>query len=101
MTEQEQIEDRHEIASIINGCLREGYCTASQLARRITQAGYRKIDDSCEVITKDDLNLYKKQAVKEFATLVKRECTYTNNHGLDLIRVVDFDVFLKEYEAEE
>lgn len=38
-----EIEDRHEIASIINGCLREGYCTASQLARRITQAGYGNV----------------------------------------------------------
>lgn len=40
MNEKYNIEDKHEIASIINHCLNDGYCDASMLARRITQAGY-------------------------------------------------------------
>ncbi len=40
MDEKYNIEDKHEIASIINHCLNDGYCDASMLARRITQAGY-------------------------------------------------------------
>lgn len=40
MNEKYNIEDKHEIASIINRCLDDGYCDASMLARRITQAGY-------------------------------------------------------------
>lgn len=40
MNEKYNIEDKHEIASIINHCLNDGYCDASMLARRIAQAGY-------------------------------------------------------------
>lgn len=54
LTDQE-IEDRHTIASIINECLRDGYCNASHLARRITQQGIGN----------------KKQAVKEFCEKLK------------------------------
>lgn len=41
MNEKYNIEDKHEIASIINHCLKDGYCDASMLARRIAQAWYR------------------------------------------------------------
>lgn len=34
------IEDKHEIASIIYHCLEDGCCDTSMLARRIAQAGY-------------------------------------------------------------
>lgn len=40
MNEKYNIKDKHEIASIINHCLDDGYCDASMLARRIVQAGY-------------------------------------------------------------
>ena len=89
------VRKRHDGDSVYNPY------NAKELAVELYNKNYRKIDDNCAVITKDDLNLYKKQAVKEFATLVKRECTFTNNHGLDLIRVVDFDVLLENYEVEE
>lgn len=40
MNKKYNIEDKHEIASIINRCLSDGYCDASMLARRIAQAWY-------------------------------------------------------------
>ena len=79
MTDNE-MEDRHEIASIIDGCLRDGYCTASQLARRIAQAGYGNV----------------KQAVKEFAEKLKSKL-----YDLEgIVQEDDIDELLKEYGVE-
>lgn len=67
MNKEQQIE---EMAKIIN----ELYCvyttTETNIAEGIYQAGYRKIDENCAVITKDELKLYQKQAVKEFANIL-------------------------------
>lgn len=41
MNKKYNIEDKHEIASIINHCLKDGCCDVSMLARRIAQAWYR------------------------------------------------------------
>lgn len=84
-----EIEDRHEIASIINGCLRDGYCTASQLARRITQAGYGNV----------------KQAVKEFAENLKRKSDFfinedNYNEHIEVVKIKYIDELLKEYGLE-
>lgn len=38
-----------------------------QIAEALYSAGYHKIDENCVVITKDKLEEYKRQAVKEFA----------------------------------
>lgn len=72
MNKEQQIE---EMAKIIN----ELYCvyttTETDIAEGIYQAGYRKIDDNCALITKAELKEYKMQAVKEFAEMLKaKDC---------------------------
>ena len=42
-------------------------------AEAIYNAGYRKIDENCAVITKDELKEYKRQAVKEVLENLKEE----------------------------
>ena len=44
-----------------------------EIARIYYNAGYRKIDDDCAVITKAELKEYKRQAVKEFADELKEK----------------------------
>lgn len=44
-----------------------------EIARIYYNAGYRKIDENCAVITKDELKEYKRQAVKEFAERLKKK----------------------------
>ena len=96
MNEKYNIEDKHEIASIINHCLNDGYCDASMLARRITQAGY------------GNNNRVRKEFVEKLKTVVSmemvivRDCTGEENI---LRRRIDVDVLLekinellKEYE---
>lgn len=39
--------------------------------KALYNAGYRKIDENCAVITKAELKEYKRQAVKEFAEKLK------------------------------
>ena len=72
-----------------------------QIAEAVYAAGYRKIDENCAVITKDELKLYKRQAVKEFAERLKK-CTRINNFGLEFAALVDIyaelKALLKEYE---
>ena len=69
MTNEEvQIDD---IARIIRTSYSLSPCT-SDAAKAIYNSGYRKIDDDCAVITKDELKEYKRQAVKEFVEKVKR-----------------------------
>ena len=66
--------------------------------------GYRKVDEECAVITKDELNQYKVQAVKEFAERLKEkfegyEATYYNGYeeGFHDLQE-EIDELLKEYE---
>lgn len=70
-------------------------------AERLYAAGYRKIDENCAVITKDELKEYKRQAVKAFAERLKKD-TRINNYGLEFVALVDIDAelkaVLKEYE---
>lgn len=100
MNKEQQIK---EMAKIIN----ELYCvyttTENDIAEGIYQAGYRKIDDNCAVITKDDLKLYQRQSVKEFADLLKSKTldeTYKNKdfyiHISDIYKMIEDT--LKEYE---
>ncbi len=73
-------------------------------AEILYNAGYRKIDENCAVITKAELKKYKTQAVKEFAEKLKKKVhnyypsidSYcTSKH---VILVKDIDELLKEYE---
>lgn len=75
-----------------------------KLAEALYNAGYRKIDENCAVITKAELKKYKTQAVKEFAEKLKKKVhnyypsidSYcTSKH---VILVKDIDELLKEYE---
>ena len=116
MTRDEQIEEMAKIMRTVpmlqySGSL-EDFLLKRDSAKAIYAAGYRKIDDNCAVITKDDLNLYKKQAVKEFAEMFKNglsncsgcyipdcferatdEFAYSEK---DLLKLID--KLLKEYE---
>ena len=82
MTKNEQIE---EMARLSCGYLKNDICIVklkecdidcciATTAEKLYNAGYRKIDDDCAVITKDELKQYKAQAVKEFAEKLKAYC---------------------------
>ena len=69
----------------------------------IYNAGYRKIDENCAVITKDELKLYQRQAVKEFEEKLKAKAldeTYKNkDFKIDIIDIYKMiEETLKEYE---
>lgn len=72
-----------------------------EIAEAIYNAGYRKIDENCAVITKAELKEYKRQAVKAFAERLKKN-PRINNYGLEFVALVDIDAelkaLLKEYE---
>ena len=55
------------------------------IAQTYYNAGYRKIDENCAVITKAELKEYKRQAVKEFAEKLKKKLFefFQDNEGLD------------------
>lgn len=93
---KEKMEVSKKCKNVIEPCL-----AAYAHAERLYNAGYRKIDENCAVITKDDLNLYQRQAVKEFAERLKKD-PRINNYGLEFVALVDIDAelkaLLKEYE---
>lgn len=69
-----------------------------ELSVMLYDAGYRKIDDKCEVITKDELKQYKAQAVKEFAEKVKMAFFYEFDEIIPSIMSDKIDELLKESE---
>lgn len=73
-----------------------GKSLRSEIARIYYNAGYRKIDDDCAVITKDELKQYKAQTVKEFAEKLKNNCTH---YIIELKYITEnrIDELLKEY----
>lgn len=95
MNKEQQIE---QMAKIIN----ELYCvyttTETDIAEGIYQAGYRKIDDNCALITKAELELYQRQALKEFAEKLKECAKSCKESGYDGINEEDIDLILKGYE---
>ena len=68
MNKNEQIE---EMAKIVDEMYNVYTTTAEDIAEGLYNAGYRKIDDDCAVITKAELKQYKSQAVKEFSERLK------------------------------
>ena len=56
-----------EMAKIVDEMYNVYTTHADDIAEGLYNAGYRKIDDDCAVITKAELKQYKVQAVKEFA----------------------------------
>ena len=70
---------------IIDNTSCDSSCCWARIAEAIYNVGYRKIDDDCTVITKDELKQYKAQAVNEFAEKVKNKLFefFQDNEGLD------------------
>ena len=95
---KESFEISKKCKNVIEPCL-----AAYAHAEAIYNAGYRKIDENCAVITKAELKEYKRQAVKEFADKLKAKTldeTYQNKdfniHISDIYKMIE--VTLKEYE---
>lgn len=95
MTKQGQIE---EISKIVDEMYNVYTTTAEDIAEGIYQAGYRKIDENCAVITKAELKQYKVQAVKEFAEKVKMAFYYEFDEIIPSIMSDKIDELLKELE---
>ena len=105
MTKQEQIE---EMGKVMPEKIKDpldnsryiifGKSLRREIARIYYNAGYRKIDDDCAVITKDELKQYKVQALKEFAENLKECAKSSKKGGYDGIVEEDIDLILKDYE---
>ena len=100
MDKEQQIE---EMAKIVDEMYNVYTTTAEDIAEGLYNAGYRKIDDDCAVITKDELKLYQRQAVKEFEEKLKAKAldeTYKNkDFKIDIIDIYKMiEETLKEYE---
>ena len=101
MDKKQQIE---EITKIVDEMYNVYTTTAEDIAEGLYNAGYRKIDDDCAVITKAELKQYKSQAVKEFAEKLKEkfngyEATYYNGYEYGFHDLQEeIDELLKEWE---
>lgn len=69
-----------------------------EIAKIYYNAGYRKIDDDCALITKAELKQYKVQALKEFAEKVKMEFFYEFDEIIPSIMSDKIDELIKEFE---
>lgn len=74
------------------------HCYTIHQAEILYNAGYRKIDENCAVITKDELKQYKVQEVKEFAEKVKMAFYYEFDEIIPSIMSDKIDELLKELE---
>lgn len=63
---KERFEISENCKNVIEPCL-----AAYAHAERLCNAGYRKIDENCAVITKAELKEYKRQAVKDVLESLK------------------------------
>ena len=95
MDKEQQIE---EMAKIVDEMYNVYTTTAEDIAEGLYNAGYRKIDDDCAVITKAELKQYKAQAVKDFAEKVKMAFFYEFDEIIPSIMSDKIDELLKEYE---
>lgn len=99
MDKKQQIE---EMAKIVDEMYNVYTTTAEDIAEGLYNVGYRKIDDDCAVITKDELKQYKVQAVKEFAEKLKSEMLDREYNGIHYkwgaFSDNEIDELLKEHE---
>ena len=105
MNKEQQIEEMTQDFINFGITTRQG---VEAFAEILYNAGYRKIDENCAVITKAELKEYKRQSVKEFAEKLGEKCSdylYDTNfdekndfdiHIGELSRMID--ELLKEYE---
>ena len=91
---KERFEISKKCKNVIEPCI-----AAYVHAESIYNAGYRKIDENCAVITKSELKEYKRQAVKEFAERLKEHTILYNgiNVKYEAITADIIDELLKEY----
>ena len=91
---KERFEISKKCKNVIEPCL-----AAYAHSESIYNAGYRKIDENCAVITKDELKEYKRQSVKEFAERLKEHTILYNgiNVKYEAITYDIIDELLKEY----
>ena len=96
MDKEQQIE---EMAKIVDEMYNVYTTTAEDIAEGLYNAGYRKIDENCAVITKAELKEYKMQAVKEFAERLKEHTILYNgiNVKYEAITADIIEELLKEY----
>ena len=95
MNKEQQIE---KMAKIVDEIYNVYTTTAEDIAEGLYNAGYRKIDENCAVITKAELKEYKRQALKEFAQMLEECAKSCKKSGYDGIDEEDIDLILKEYE---
>lgn len=95
MDKKQQIE---EMSKIVDEMYNVYTTTADDIAEGLYNAGYRKIDYDCAVITKAELKQYKVQAVKEFAEKVKMAFYYEFDEIIPSIMSDKIDELLKELE---
>ena len=108
MTKNEQIEEMAEsvVCSAIVSKAKIDDKVAINLNKfveNMIRIGYRKIDNDCAVITKAELKLYQRQAVKEFAEKLKSrkfdKDMFNDWAGATYVVLIrDIDELLKEYE---
>lgn len=99
MTKNEQIDEMVSIMAASNNPFVDVPIEIMPKATEaLYNAGYRKIDDECAVITKAELKQYKSQAVKEFAERVKMEFYYEFDEIIPSIMSGKIDELLKDYE---
>ena len=99
MTKKEQIEEMVSIMTVSNNPFVDVPIEIMpKAAEALYNAGCRKIDDDCAVITKDELKQYKVQAVKEFAEKVKMAFYYEFDEIIPSIMSDKIDELLKDYE---
>lgn len=90
---KERFEISKKCKNVIEPCL-----AAYAHAESLYNSGYRKIDENCAVITKAELELYQRKALKEFAEKLKECAKSCKESGYDGINEEDIDLILKEYE---
>ena len=108
MNKEQQIEEMARVACEHFDCDMVGqpctkcktydkHCYTIHQAEILYNAGYRKIDENCAVITKAELKEYKRQAVKEFAEKLKIKAIKLT--AIESYHICEFvDELLKEYE---
>lgn len=70
-------------------------------AEALYNAGYRKIDENCAVITKAELKKYKTQAVKEFAEKFKEKSHKGAFRDLVTYKFIEHDYTITESKLKE
>lgn len=103
-TKSEQIND---IASIISHL--SHFTTNEDIAKKIYNVGYRKIDKGNIITTKDKIAALKHKSVKDFYEKLNKECIKNSYYDDDMddmplvsgkIGIIDIYNLLKEWENE-